>query len=158
MSFCISLLRWKIYFVQLPYCNSKKTSIFVARFSAHRRDEIDGRRFQFWFGVTFVSSLVAETSNFNSQRDDATDTPPIWLYINLFIRKVLYINFWRGCLSISLSCERFARPGNGWWFDSAYAIFYIRPDASCSIELYIFTLILWNRLKNEQHVERIHLL
>lgn len=45
-------------------------------------------------------------SNFCPLRDDTTDTPRGWLYINISVTDVLYINDWRGCLLLSLSFGR----------------------------------------------------
>ena len=62
--------------------------------------------FYFLYGVNNVLSLLFENQQLYARRDDTADTPREWLYINISLRDVLYINDWRGCLLLSLSFAR----------------------------------------------------
>ena len=87
-----------------PY--SEENIYLCHTLSAHQRDETGKSGFLFLNGVNNVLSLKLENQQFFVERDDTTDTPRRWSYINISIRDVLYINVWRGCLLLSLSSTR----------------------------------------------------
>ena len=93
-----------IYFLFSILFRKKHISLSYA--FCHQRDETGKSGFLFLNGVNNVLSLKLENQQFFVERDDTTDTPRRWSYINISIRDVLYINVWRGCLLLSLSSTR----------------------------------------------------
>ena len=86
-----------------PYfdCVSKKTYIFAVRFQPISVMEQAGSGFYFLYGVKAYYLSISEIANSNRGRWYGRYST--WtVYINIFVRDVLYINDWRGCLLSSL--------------------------------------------------------
>ena len=82
-----------------------KKYIYLCRtLSAHQRDETGGKRFFISLWSKNVLSLIFKIATFIAER--WYDRYSTWTDVfNIFVKDVLYINDWRGCLLISLSCE-----------------------------------------------------